>query len=689
MNASPLSDPSLSRRPHLAWTASVGRSLALLGLIFGLVCLVGSRPAVAGLPSVRTAAGLPWPASDGPGRPLGMNQTTYNVSIFDDRFDPAQITIPTGGTVVWTNRGSTTHSVTHDDHHWSLVLPPGSSGDMHFISAGTYPYHCAYHPEKRGTVIVGGAEPIPSVSPTTEAPPAISGSIVYNAVTSGTFTDLYTIEPDGSQKQQLTNTPNLTEAQPRWSPDRLRVAFAAGAGQAPLYAWRVYVMDLSSRQARAVTSGPENYEPAWSPDGAWIAYTEVLRQGGTVVGTAISKVRPDGSGQQRLALATGSAAGVGSPDWSPDGTRIVFVYRSDARGGEFYTVDAAGTQVQRLLERPGWDDIDPQWSPDGRYLAFVSGPAGGPLQSIKHDLWLVDLTTGIGGTIARAEGWNLRRPAWSPFGSEIVFNGQYGNQPYGLYLVPAHGGAVTGPLDAGYEPDWASASLIPITTPGPAPTGTLTPPPVPTFPLPGPGPSATLEPPPTFPPPTEVTPGLPTEEPTETPTQTATSRASPTPEPTATYVIDGHGQLYLPWLANMYTVGEATATPEPAACLSREIEPNNTTDEADLQPQLCEDRTIRGALPPGDSQDIFRIEIQSAGRLAADLLLVGLPAGSDYDLLLYRAGALDPIAVSRNAGIEPEHVEADVVRGRYYLRVVPASGSTQSQEEYRLTAYRQ
>ena len=60
----------------------------------------------------------------------------------------------------------------------------------------------------------------------------------------------------------------------------------------------------------------------------------------------------------------------GEPDWSPDGSRIVFT--SDREGNEdIYIVNADGTGVMQLTDHPA-PDTEPQWSPDGTRIAFTS-----------------------------------------------------------------------------------------------------------------------------------------------------------------------------------------------------------------------------------------------------------------------------------------------------------------------------
>jgi hypothetical protein len=90
---------------------------------------------------------------------------------------------------------------------------------------------------------------------------------------------------------------------------------------------------------------PVGYAPAWSPDGARIAY---VTRGDLWVADA------DGTHRARL------VAGADQPAWSPNGRRIAFT-----RGGWVYTVRVDGLDERRLA--PG---AHPAWSPDGARIAL-------------------------------------------------------------------------------------------------------------------------------------------------------------------------------------------------------------------------------------------------------------------------------------------------------------------------------
>ena len=77
------------------------------------------------------------------------------VTIQDFQFAPAAITIQAGTAVRFTNGGATKHTATADDDSWGTgTLNAGENFSRYFKQAGTYTYHCSYHPTMTGTIIV-------------------------------------------------------------------------------------------------------------------------------------------------------------------------------------------------------------------------------------------------------------------------------------------------------------------------------------------------------------------------------------------------------------------------------------------------------------------------------------------------------------------------------------------------------
>ncbi|MEJ6000329.1 plastocyanin/azurin family copper-binding protein [Paucibacter soli] len=78
------------------------------------------------------------------------------VDIRDYRFMPAELSVPVGTLVVWTNSEKrTTHSILFAEEGLeSERLFPGERWQRRFERPGRYPYRCGPHPEMTGLVEV-------------------------------------------------------------------------------------------------------------------------------------------------------------------------------------------------------------------------------------------------------------------------------------------------------------------------------------------------------------------------------------------------------------------------------------------------------------------------------------------------------------------------------------------------------
>jgi plastocyanin len=74
------------------------------------------------------------------------------------KFSPNSSSVKSGDVVQWTNSGSAAHNVTFDDFPSvsSDTMNGGDTYEVKFTKAGTYKYHCTFHPGMEGTITVSG-----------------------------------------------------------------------------------------------------------------------------------------------------------------------------------------------------------------------------------------------------------------------------------------------------------------------------------------------------------------------------------------------------------------------------------------------------------------------------------------------------------------------------------------------------
>jgi WD40 repeat protein len=254
--------------------------------------------------------------------------------------------------------------------------------------------------------------------------------------------DIYVASTIGGGGHSLANDPKL-DLNPAWSPDGARIAFASERDGNR----EIYVMNADgSRLLRLTNVSADDEEPAWSPDGTKIAFVSA-RDGPA----EIYVMNADGSNQVRL---TSGPNYYTFPAWSPDGTKIAFASSGGGTEG-IWIMNVDGSGTTRLTANNS-RDVAPAWSPDGTRIAFSRNRAG------NSDIFLINVDGS--GLIQLTHGIdNAADPSWSPDGRKIAIGAvstscgyyDYYNYcaPY-VVIVSTSGVPYTVVAGSAFDPAW-------------------------------------------------------------------------------------------------------------------------------------------------------------------------------------------------------------------------------------------
>jgi Tol biopolymer transport system component len=256
----------------------------------------------------------------------------------------------------------------------------------------------------------------------------------------------YTLGDPASGRMQL-NIVNLDGSEDRklislgfgvnhsdWSPDGQKIA-AVRYMDASFSTWSIYVFDAdgSNPVRLTTTTGAEDSEPAWSPDGAQILFSRIEFTSNTELRSDLWLMNADG-GDQHIVVADGFAG-----KWSPDGKRII--YASNKTGNyEIYTSNTDGTNEKRLTDTSA-DEAYPVWSPDGKQIVFSAstGVWNTPESVRTFEIYVMN-ADGSGRRQLTDNTAADGNPRWSPDGSLLTFTSdRAASEHYDVYVMEADG----------------------------------------------------------------------------------------------------------------------------------------------------------------------------------------------------------------------------------------------------------
>ena len=199
--------------------------------------------------------------------------------------------------------------------------------------------------------------------------------------------DIFVMNDDGTNRRRLTKNTVSEDRYPRWSPDGKQIAFSRIMDKRRQSSYELFIINADGTNLQRLTdNNVSDLYMSWSSDGKRITF-DSERSGDSEVHVidletlAVTQL----TGIEEIEGELGSVA----PDWSPDGTQIVyekFISNRKPNGGGFaagfahkniYLMSADGEDQRPLFPdpKPGANTITmrffPRWSADGQRILFT------------------------------------------------------------------------------------------------------------------------------------------------------------------------------------------------------------------------------------------------------------------------------------------------------------------------------
>ncbi len=240
-------------------------------------------------------------------------------------------------------------------------------------------------------------------------------NIFFVSYRGGVLPNIWRVAAGGGALSEVTTTSGRDISNIAVAPDRKKLAFVEIKKNTDI--WHVSANQLKPKKFAASIYSENN--ASFSPDGSRVVFTS-NRSGKYAIWLA-------GADGKNLRQLTDAAFDLGIPQFSPDGSQILYSIADE--NSDIYTIAVEGGTTRRLTENAGRNSA-PVWSADGTKIYFTSNRTG------EDQIWKIPASGGEAVQITKQGAFESFA---APDGKTVFYTKQI--KPAELWQVPANGGA--------------------------------------------------------------------------------------------------------------------------------------------------------------------------------------------------------------------------------------------------------